>query len=161
HAEVDHRVDLDADVVPRDDVLRRDVEHDRAQADPDHAVDRERDEHEAGTLGLRQQGAQPEDHAALVLVEDLHREEDPEKHDEDDVSAFHYAPFRTFSVRRSMAVTVTVSPVATGPSARACQRSPKTRTHPSGARSVSATPFFPIKAMSPVTGRRWRALITR
>ena len=43
-AEVDHRVDLDRDVVAGDHVLRRHVEHHGAQGDPHHPVERPEDE---------------------------------------------------------------------------------------------------------------------
>ena len=79
HAEVDDRVDLHRHVVARDDVLRRHVHDDRAQADADHAIDRREDEDDARALRLRQQLAEPEDDAALVLVQDLDRAEQVER----------------------------------------------------------------------------------
>ena len=65
-AEVDDRVHLHRHVVARDDVLRRHVEDDRAQADAHHAVDRREDEDDPRPFGLREQLAQAEDHAAFV-----------------------------------------------------------------------------------------------
>ncbi len=81
-AEVDDRVHLHRHVVARDDVLRRHVHDDRAQADAHHPVDRREDQDDAGPLRLRQQLAEAEDDAALVLVQDLDRAEQVE-HDDD------------------------------------------------------------------------------
>ena len=78
-AEVDDRVDLDRDVVARDDVLRRHVHDDRPQAHAHHAIDRREHEDDAGPLRLRQQLAEPEDDAALVLGQDLDRAEQIER----------------------------------------------------------------------------------
>ena len=55
HAEEDHRVDLHGHVVARDDVLRRDVEDDRAQADAHHPVDWREDQHDARPFRLGQE----------------------------------------------------------------------------------------------------------
>ena len=77
--EVDDGVDLHRHVVAGDDVLRRHVHDDRAQADAHHAVDRREHEDDAGPLRLRQQLAEPEDDGALVLVQDLDRTEQVER----------------------------------------------------------------------------------
>jgi hypothetical protein len=73
HPEVHNRVHLDRDVVARDHVLRRHVEHHGAQAHPHHAVDRPGHDDEARALRPRQHLAQPEDDTPLVLVQDLDR----------------------------------------------------------------------------------------
>ena len=78
HPEVDDRVHLHGDVVAGDHVLGRHVEDDRAQAHPHHAVDGPGHDDEPGALGLRQHLAEPEDDAALVLVQDLDRQQQPE-----------------------------------------------------------------------------------
>ena len=82
HAEVDDRVHLHADVVARDHVLGRHVEHDRAQAHAHHAVDGPGHDDEArapwaagSSLPSRKIDA------ALVLVQDLHRQQQPEHHE--------------------------------------------------------------------------------
>src|SRR5438093_4281031 len=161
-AEVDDRVHLHADVVPGDDVLRRHVQHDRAQADPHHAVDGPGHQRQPRALGRFQEVAQTEDDGPLVLVQDLDGEEQPEdEHDGDDHPRLHQAPFRTRSVSPSTEVTVTWSPGPTGASATPRQRSPSTRTQPSGASGVSATPCCPTRPLSPVTGTRRWAWITR
>ena len=82
HAEVDDRADLHRDVVARDDVLRRHVVHDRAKADADDPIDRTEDEDDARSFRLRQELPEAEDHAALVLREDLNRRQQVE-HDHD------------------------------------------------------------------------------
>ncbi len=71
HPVVDHRVDLHRDVVLRDDVLRRDVEGDGAQVHLDHLVDGGEHQDQTRPLGARQHLAEPEDHRALVLPDDL------------------------------------------------------------------------------------------
>ena len=70
NAEVGDGVDLDRDVVLGDRFLRRDVERHDAQVHLHHPIDDRDDEEEAGSLGA-DQAAQPEDHAALVLLDDL------------------------------------------------------------------------------------------
>ena len=71
--EIDDGIDLHRYVVAADDVLRGHVENHRAQAEADDAINRTEDEDDARALGLRQELAEAEDHAALVLVEDLNR----------------------------------------------------------------------------------------
>src|SRR5439155_16965212 len=155
-AEVDDGVDLQADVVLGDDVLGRHVQHHRAQADTRHPVDGPGDEDESGPLGLGQKLPEAEDDPPLVLVEDLHREKDPEDDDENDDARSHHGSFRTLSVRPSTAATVTVCPAGTGESATARHRSPWTCTQPCGSSGVAATPISPTMADAPVRGgRRW------
>ena len=50
--------------------------HDGSQADPHDPVDRPEHQHHARALGVRQQLSETEDHAALVLGEDLNRGDD-------------------------------------------------------------------------------------
>ena len=152
HPEVDDRVHLHAHVVAGDHVLGRHVEHDRAQADAHHAVDGPGHDDEPRALGLRQQLAEAEDDAALVLVQDLHREQQPE-HDEpsDDDYRPHHAPFRTRSVRPSTPIDghrLAARPPA--PSATPRQRSPCTQ-HPALGREVGRRPppRCPIRPSAP------------
>ena len=120
HAEVQDRVHLDRDVVARDHVLRRHVEHDRPQADLDHAIDRREDENDAGALRLRQQLAEAEDDAALVFGQDLDRADEVEHDDErDDEQRARYSmaepqSLRTVSVNPSTLVMRTRAPSAIG-----------------------------------------------
>ncbi len=89
HAEVDHRVDLDGDVVAGDDLLRRHLMGDGAQVDARHAVDEGNDEEQARALGPLN-AAQAEDDAALVLLDDFDRRcGDHESDDEDDDDVVH------------------------------------------------------------------------
>src|SRR5690606_15190112 len=69
--EVDHGVHLDRDVVPRDHVLRRDVESDDPQRDLDHSVDAEGDQEDQPRTLRALESAEPKDDAALVLPEYL------------------------------------------------------------------------------------------
>src|SRR5262245_54307533 len=69
HAEIDHRTDTNRDVVARDHVLWRHVEHAGAQIDADHLLDDRNDDHEAGALHLPEP-AQHEDDGALILPQD-------------------------------------------------------------------------------------------
>jgi hypothetical protein len=79
---VDHRIDPHRDVVARDHVLRRDIEHAGAQVDADHLLDDRNDDHEAGALHLPQP-AQQEDDGALILPQDTERIEQDENGDDD------------------------------------------------------------------------------
>src|ERR1041385_3540553 len=54
----------------------------RAEAEADDAIDWPEDEDDARTFGLRQQFAEPEDHAAFVFGEDLNGRQQVE-HDDD------------------------------------------------------------------------------
>ena len=71
--EVGDGVDAHRHVVLRDHLLRRDLQGDRAQVDPDHPVDDRDQDEEAGALGLGQEPAEPEDDSPLVLARDLQR----------------------------------------------------------------------------------------
>ena len=83
-AEVGDRVHANGHVVARDHLLRRDVQRDRAQVDPDHLVD-ERDQQDQARALLRDQPAEAEDHPALVLAQDPDRRgEDDQDEDRDD-----------------------------------------------------------------------------
>ena len=55
----------------RDDVLRRDFQRIDAQRNAHDAVDGREDQDDARPFGLVQQAAQAEDHAALVLAQNL------------------------------------------------------------------------------------------
>src|SRR4051812_27284171 len=81
-AEVDHRTDPDRDVVTRDHVLRRDIEHAGAQGDADHLLDHRNDNHEAGALHLPEP-AQHEDDGALVFPQNTKRVEQEDNGDDD------------------------------------------------------------------------------
>ena len=80
--EVGDRVHAHRDVVLGDDLLRRHVQRDRPQVDLDHPVDDRDQQEDARALRLRQQAAEAEDDAALVLARDLDRRRQ-EQDDED------------------------------------------------------------------------------
>src|SRR5438105_2008415 len=71
HAKEDDGVDLQRDVVARDDVLRRNFERFLPQRDAHHAVDRREDEEDARTLRVAKETPEAEDDAALVFRKDL------------------------------------------------------------------------------------------
>ena len=82
-AEIQHRVDLDRDVVARDHVLARHVEHHGAQVDPHHLLDAGNDEDQPRPLHLPE-AAEHEHHAALVFAQDAQagdRQCDDKEHD--------------------------------------------------------------------------------
>ena len=82
-AEVRDGVDPHGHVVLRDHLLRRDVQRHRAQVDLHHAVDDRDQQEDARALRVRQEPAEAEDHAPLVLAGDLDgREEDQQDDDE-------------------------------------------------------------------------------
>ena len=83
-AKEDDRVDLQRDVVARDDVLRRHLERLLSQRDAHHPVDGGEDQEDARTFCVRQQPSQSEDHAAFVLGQDLDRAEEVDDEDEKD-----------------------------------------------------------------------------
>ena len=66
-AEIEHRVDLHRDVVARDHVLARHVEHDRAQIDAHHLLHVGHQEDQARALHAGE-AAEGEHHRALVLA---------------------------------------------------------------------------------------------
>ena len=69
---VGHRRDVDADVVARDDPLRLDRHRDDPQRHAPDAIDERDDEDQPRPAGVLD-AAEPELHAALVLLEDPHR----------------------------------------------------------------------------------------
>ena len=82
-AEVRHRGHPHGHVVLRDDLLRRDRQRDGAQVGLDHPVDERHEQDEARALRSREQAAEAEDDAALVLPQHADRRGDDE-HGEDD-----------------------------------------------------------------------------
>jgi hypothetical protein len=78
-----HRVDLDRDVVARDALLPLDGSGDRAQVDPGLPLDQEPDDVDARPCRAIVL-AQPEDHAALVLVGDADALEEQQEHQQGD-----------------------------------------------------------------------------
>ena len=74
-AEVDDGVHLHRHVVPGDDVLAGHVHRHHAQVDLHHAVHERQDEEQPRPAGAHQT-AQAEDHAALVFLDDLDRQEE-------------------------------------------------------------------------------------
>jgi hypothetical protein len=83
HAEIGHSVHAYSHVVACDGLLGRDIQSDNPQAHLDHAVDERDDEKEPGPFGSRQ-AAQAEDHATLVLLNDLDgREQDHDQEDDE------------------------------------------------------------------------------
>src|SRR5262249_10982818 len=75
HPEIEHRVHFDGNVVARDDVLRRNVEHYDAQVDSDHLLN-ERNEHDEPRPLDHPEAPEHEDHGALVLAEYPQRGDD-------------------------------------------------------------------------------------
>ena len=73
HSEVHDRIHLHRDVVPRNDVLRGDVQRDRSQADAHHFVHRPEDPDQPRALGLVHQTPQPEDDRPFVFLDDVDR----------------------------------------------------------------------------------------
>lgn len=69
HPEINHRIDLDGDIVLGDDVLRRHIQNHGAQADLYHFIYYRDQEDQAGTPD-RHQSTQPEDHASFILAQD-------------------------------------------------------------------------------------------
>ena len=136
------------DVVARDDVLRRHLERDGAQADPDHAVDggQQQDQPRAALIG---DASESEDDAALVLAEDANRracqrEQRDDDADEDDdgrkdhVISSHSSARRTDSVSPFTRSTTMRSPSRRpssslgSQSCRARHSAPSTKTCPAG-----------------------------
>src|SRR5262249_53681442 len=120
----------------------------------------------AGALGARQQFSQPEDHAALVLRQNLDRADQVHRDDEQDgqngwhdhhsTSIHGRQTFRTVRVRPSTRTTAIESPSPIGSAAVAVQISPCVATRPilPGSIEVSARPGSPITPATPVTGAR-------
>ena len=120
----------------RDHLLRRHVQRDRPQVDPDHLVDERDQQDQAGAL-LGDQPAEAEDHAALVLAQDPDRRgEEDQQQDRDDGDdrdgdchvaapcslASTSASGRTRSVSPSTASTRTLAPRSRTRSASASAR---------------------------------------
>ncbi|MPN25258.1 hypothetical protein SDC9_172665 [bioreactor metagenome] len=72
HAQIDHGIDLDRDVVARDHILRRDLQDHGAQIHPDHLLNGGNDEDQSRPLDLPE-APQREDHAALILAKNPDR----------------------------------------------------------------------------------------
>src|SRR5439155_1317333 len=81
HAEVEHRVDLDRNVVAGDHVLRRNVHRDGAEIDPHELLDERYNVRDAGAARL-DHAAEAEDDGALVFAKDLDAAD--KQHDDDD-----------------------------------------------------------------------------
>lgn len=79
HPKIDNRVQFHADAVLGNDVLRGNVEHDRAQAHAHDAIDRPEHPDQSRPFRLRQQSADTKDHAALVLTKYIERIEEPDQ----------------------------------------------------------------------------------
>src|SRR6185295_15903949 len=71
HTEVDHGIDLDGDVVPRDHILRRHVEHARAQVHSHHLLDERHDNHETRTFYLPE-ATEQKHNGTLILAQDTY-----------------------------------------------------------------------------------------
>src|SRR5579884_1820666 len=67
--EIDHRIDLDRDVVARDHVLARHVVHDGAQVDAHHLLD-DRDHQDEARPAHAGKAAEREHHGTLVFAQD-------------------------------------------------------------------------------------------
>ncbi len=155
HAEVDDRVDLDRDVVARDDVLRRHVVDDRPQRHPDHAVDDRDQQEQARAVVVLAQPPQPEHDAALVLGQDPHRLEQQEQREQKEnpetdhnrrhqlTSSASPSNGSTVNTMSSTPTTRTLVPSATLPAPLiASQVSPCTKTLPCGANARVTVAIF-------------------
>src|SRR6266404_3153112 len=157
-AEIDHRVHLHRDVVARDHVLRRHVEHHGAQVDAHHLLDhRDDDDQPRPFHGL--ETAEQEHHGALVLAQDLDRRSDQDQDDHQraepktEIEPHRQPPSSGTAVRTSpsMAMTRNRCPRRTGFCVRTRQLSPRTLAQPSPSKSSSASPAAPIICSRPVT----------
>ncbi len=83
-AQGDDGVDLEGDVVARDDVLRGDLHRFLAERDADDLVERAKDEDDPGTRGVVPHAAEPEDDSPLVLLQDLDAIDDIKNDDGDE-----------------------------------------------------------------------------
>ena len=173
HAEVHHRVDLDRDVVARDHVLRRHVEHHGAQVDPHHLLDaRNQQEDQPRPLDLPE-AAELEHHAALVLAQDAERIDSSRTTSSNSTHAESEAripitvrpcPGDVRVVDRDLAASVRGAPspapvvrACSGARLRTCQCSPCTRAQPwprLSARSPSTAPGCRPASWPLTTGRR-------
>src|SRR6266478_4306631 len=84
HAQEDHGVHFERDVVARNDVLGWNLKRFLAKGNAHDAVDGRKYQNHAGTFGLLEQVAEPEDDAALILGEDLDRTQHVDGYDDDD-----------------------------------------------------------------------------
>src|SRR5690606_16802351 len=169
HAEVHHRVDLDRDVVARDQVLRRDVHDDGAHVHPLHGLQHRHQEDQAGPLDLPE-AAELEHHGALVLAQDLDRAEQRQRDGDQDRQEKHGRTHHiasgewltgccssgaTRSTRPSRDTTRTRWPASSGASDVACHSSPRIRTSPRPSKSPATTASRPgISSAPPPTGLR-------
>ena len=106
-AEVRDGVDPHRHVVLGDDLLRRDVQRDRAEVDLDHPVDDRDQQEETRALRLGQQPAEPEDDPALVLARNLDRRDQEQDDEEEDDGERR----ETGVMARSLLVTVELEAV--------------------------------------------------
>src|SRR4029077_14849834 len=84
HTQKNDGIHFERNVVPRDDVLRRNFESFLAKRDSHHAVDRGKHQRYTGALGGIQKSAQTEDDTTFVLGQDLDGAEQVEDDDDDD-----------------------------------------------------------------------------
>src|SRR5687767_4254843 len=155
-AEVDHRVHFHRDVVARDDVLRRHVEHARAQVHAHELLDA-RDDHDQPRAEHALETSQEKHHRALVLAQDLDRQrEQDDAEDHEAKNELDHASTSTVSTRPSIDLTRRRWPRRTGAAERTRQVSPCTRAQPSAEKSSSASAGAPIRYSRPVTTGRLR-----
>src|SRR5258705_266557 len=159
HAEVDHRGDLEADVVAGDHVLGRDVPRHRAQVHLHHPVDARDDPVEARALHLGE-AAEPEDDAGFVLLDDPQAGDDPEQDRNREEPVDHELAFvsaapsgATSRVSPCTARTRAREPGCRGWALAAFHSSPATRT----VFSSRTSPISPISEKPPARSG-WREL---
>jgi len=133
-AEIDDGVDLDGNVVPRDDVLRGDIHGDRPHVHADHAVHDGNEDDEAGPLDGNDP-AQPENDGPFIFVEDPDRS--GQKHDcqdNEDEYGVHGNPLyersSTSMFNPLTSTTWTFFPFSMGALLNAFQYSPRMSTFP-------------------------------
>src|SRR4051812_28578462 len=83
NAQEDHSVHLQRDVIARDYVLRRNFERFLLERDAHDAIDRSENQDEPRSLGFGKDPTEAEDHATLVLRQDLNGIEDVNDEDGD------------------------------------------------------------------------------
>src|SRR6266849_6131285 len=84
NAEVTDGIHFHGDVVTRDDVLGWYIQSFEAQIDAIERLDRPKNQPQARSFGLGQQTAEPQDHAAFPLFDDVERIPEPDQSDTDD-----------------------------------------------------------------------------
>src|SRR5512133_199293 len=174
--EIDHRRDLDRNVVMGDHILGRHLEGHGLQCHPDQAINSGDDQKQPRSPHT-DQPSQTQQYAPLVLRQDPHRtaeEHDDQRQEKQEWKVADkikhgepplfcerragnprpYGNLLTLSRMSSTSSTVTRLPAAIGSSLQASQYSPRTKTFPSGAIPDSATPSSPISPSLPVVGRR-------